>query len=112
METFAVCPQSASLTEKPRLLIARYSDGYEQRAPDGLHPIQQVWQLSFLFKGEAPYQALVAFLRAHQGSRPFRWQPPGETESQLFRCSEWTPQVEPGRVWRIQCTFEQVFDSV
>lgn len=110
METFYFRPQSASLTEKPRLLVARYGDGYEQRAPDGLHAIQQTWQLTFIFKGSTRYQAMTAFLRAHQGSAPFQWHPPGETREQLFRCAEWTPQLEPGHVWRVQCTFEQVFD--
>lgn len=61
----------------PRVLSARFGDGYEQRSEDGIHADLQSWRVSFdpILTSEA--DAIEAFLVQNQcATIPFNWTPP------------------------------------
>lgn len=98
-----------SADETPRILSARFGDGYEQRRPDGINHIVQSWSLAFNCKRVADAQAIRAFLRAHRGVDLFQWAPPDSKEVVLVICRQWSGDAEPGDVRTVSATFERVY---
>lgn len=76
VETFVWAPEvdatgDVSFAE----LRARFGDGYEQRAPDGINTERQTWPLTF--KGPvAEITPIIQFLRRNRHVS-FLWTPPG-----------------------------------
>ncbi len=87
-----------SLNERPRVAATRFGDGYEQRAPDGLNPITQTWQVVHRAIDIAVAEAIVAFLRARlsapAGLEAFEWWPPRQAAALRFTCREWTMNID------------------
>jgi phage-related protein len=70
---------SANLDEEPRVLRAKFGDGYEQRTSDGVNPLQQRWSLGFDNRPKAVIDDLIAFFRAHRGADAFDFPLAGES---------------------------------
>ncbi|VVE78194.1 phage tail protein [Pandoraea sputorum] len=86
---------------------AKFGDGYEQRAADGLNNRRSSYQLTFV--GEAPkIAAILAFLDAHAGARSFFWTPPLRPQA-LFVCEKHSEPVKDGTTYSITATFDQTF---
>lgn len=105
----------AALSEEPRIASTRYGDGYELRAPDGLNPITQKWQLSFKGLDAQVGNDIRGFLRARVnaviGLEPFNWTPLWTTTAIRVVCRGWQrTQVDGYGFSDISATFEQVFE--
>lgn len=105
-----------SLAEEPRISRTKFGDGYEERAPNGLNPIAQRWQLQFRDVDGTVADEIVAFFRARvtavSGIEAFDWTPLWAASAIRVICPSW--QRTQGEVWGqadISCTFEQVFES-
>ena len=61
MTTFTFPPSNASLTEKPRVVVAKFGDGYEQRTAFGLNTNPQSWSLTFANKRASERDAINQF---------------------------------------------------
>lgn len=91
IDTFTWSPRNgpvADITYRSRSV--QYGDGYEQNVDDGINPESQSWPLTFtgLNSDIAP---IIAFLRAHRETRPFKWKNPlGELG--LYRMKDLKPQ--------------------
>lgn len=105
---------STALTEEPRISRTRYGDGYEERAPDGLNPIRQMWSLQFRAVDRQAADDIVAFFRARvgvQGLEAFDWTPLWATVPIRVVCRSWSrTQAEVYTESDINATFEQVFE--
>lgn len=89
MATFTIAPDfGASLTAKPRVNEAGYGDGYTQRLADGINALGEEWQLTFSARTAAERDAILAFLKARNGTEPFDWTSPSGTVGR-FVCPEW-----------------------
>jgi phage-related protein len=62
-------------TVSHRVLSAKFGDGYEQVAADGINPAQQSWPLTFTERSEF-INPLRDFLDRHGSYKPFLWTPP------------------------------------
>ena len=111
MTAFNFPPSSAHLTEKPRVVVTRFGDGYEQRSAFGLHTNPQSWSLTFANRRPAERDAIMGFLRAMGGVAAFDWQPPGEPAPLRFKCAEYSAQIGTDKLWTITATFEQDFGN-
>lgn len=102
---FAVPEVGSSVEHTPRVLIAKFGDGYEQRVPDGINTELQKWTVKFIV--DVPTgQAIHNFLKSLGGSTSFTWTPPNETEIRVV-CRSWRRTI--GAVhWEINTTFEEV----
>ena len=104
-----------ALEEKPRVASTQFGDGYEQRGPDGLHPVRQVWTMKFADVEDAVANDIVAFFRARvtsMGLEAFDWAPlwAGGTKIRVT-CREWSRTA--GERWgesNISATFRQEFE--
>ena len=102
---------STSLSEEPRVRRVAFGDGYEERAPDGLNPIAQEWDLSFNDVAVAGGNAIVAFFRAHQAVTAFDWWPKWAPGPIKVVCTQWSRSLTG--VWDesdIRAHFKQVFE--
>lgn len=105
--TFTWFPDASNELEiEPRVLSAKFGDGYEQRTQVGLNPILEKWSLTFTGL-PAEIKAIDDFLRALGGAQSFIWKNPNEVEGR-FICRSWKSKRERGVKVGLTCTFEQV----
>jgi len=61
---------------KPKVLIATYGDGYEQRVAAGINNTPEVWNLTWKNRTAAEANKIVKFLETQGGITAFDWYPP------------------------------------
>ena len=111
MATFTYTPDfGAELKEVPRVRVAKFGDGYEQRSAEGINAIQEVWSLSFNTRTNAERDAIRAFLRARAGVEAFDWTTPLGTVGKWV-CRDWSVSMRAAGVNDMSFTFEQVFEA-
>lgn len=111
MPTFTYQPSfSPTSTRKPRILSAKFGDGYEQRSADGLHPDLQSWQLSFNNLATTSVDTIEAFFVTAGGVSTFTWTPPRSSTSSQFLCREWKRTPVAPNLDSITATFEETAD--
>jgi phage-related protein len=72
-----------------RLSIAKFGDGYEQRALDGINALKRTWSVAYEYRDQPTIQAMHAYLVAQKAkSFPFLDRGSGETVN-VF-CDKWT----------------------
>jgi phage-related protein len=98
----------AELAKQPRILMADFGDGYQQRAGDGINLIRQMWSLEFR-KVDADADAIDSFLAGQKGYLSFDWTPPKGAAIKAI-CRDWRRQIASPGVSVITATFEQVFE--
>jgi phage-related protein len=103
------------LSEEPVISSTRFGDGYEERAPAGLNPVRQEWNLQFRAIDSEVADAIVAFLRARVsatlGLEAFDWTPLWATTAIRVTCKAWNRSHDetPGES-TVVATFRQVFE--
>jgi len=105
MTTFPYTPKSATLEVAPNLYSAKFGDGYEQAAPQGINYLPQKWSLVF----NSNVSSIKAFLATLGGYQSFHWTPPNASNPLAFVCKSWSEQDTPGGIRTLNCTFEQRF---
>jgi len=105
MTTFPYTPKSATLEVAPNLYSAKFGDGYEQAAPQGINYLPQKWSLVF----NSNVSNVKTFLETLGGYQSFHWTPPNASSPLAFVCKSWSEQDTPGGVRTLNCTFEQRF---
>lgn len=100
---------SAQISRRPRVRVAAFGDGYEQRVADGINTNPQVWSLSFT-NTRAIIDTIEALLIGYGGVTRFTWTPSGMAEIKVV-CREWNRTKVNRRVDSLSATFEQVFES-
>jgi len=109
METFLWRESYGCRAErKPRVLVARFGDGYEQRVAQGLRPVIEVWRIGFDMTDEGDARVIDAFLQRHAGITAFLWNPPDRTDSIRVVCREWTLEHPSFGFSNISAQFEEV----
>src|SRR5262245_34496681 len=98
MDTFVWSPMySTQGKTTPRVLRARFGDGYEQINLDGINALLREWNVVFdpvhANSGTTPtFQQLKNFFESNAGLR-FLWTQPKPFDvegAKLFECAEWT----------------------
>jgi phage-related protein len=92
---------------KLRTLSAKFGDGYEQVAADGINNIEQSWPISILGLA-AEVTPARDFLNARQGYQSFFWTPPLGAPG-YYRCRDYQLQHLGGGAYELTATFEQAF---
>jgi len=62
---------------KPRVLVANYGDGYEQRVAAGINNTPEVWNLTWKNRSAADANKIIGFLETQGGVTAFDWYPTG-----------------------------------
>lgn len=110
MATFTAVPSyNSSLKVKPKILEAKFGDGYEQAVGDGINNKPRAYNLQFNVLDEADADAIEAFFDTNNtATTPFDWTPPIGAAGR-FKCREHDRVFVSGTISDITCTFEEVF---
>lgn len=98
----------AQRNKTPRVLSARFGDGYEQRLADGINTKPAIWNLTFTYDNST-IASIESFLETKGGITSFTWTPHGGSEIKVI-CREWSKSIDSPTTSSIQTTFEQVFE--
>lgn len=64
---------------EPRIRVAKFGDGYDQRSRDGLNTFLPTWKLSFSKRTEADIKQIYYWLISNVADvTPFTWAAPGD----------------------------------
>ncbi|HEY6965907.1 MAG TPA: phage tail protein [Burkholderiales bacterium] len=108
MSDFTYSPDdSPDKDVEPRVLEAKYGDGYAQVVGDGINTLQSKWSVNFT-RDAATIDAIESFLETKAGVTSFTWTPPGGTEIRV-RCKKWRRSLIAFTWHRLQADFERVF---
>ena len=108
IEIFTWCPRIEPTGEVTfRVKTAKFGDGYEQAAQDGINNKSQSWPLTFTGK-EAFIKEIVAFLDKHGGATAFYWTAPLSDQA-LYRCKTYSASPLGAGAYNLTATFEQAF---
>jgi phage-related protein len=106
MADFAYVPAPDYTTRlEPRAIVARFGDGYEQRAGAGVNPLLRVWELTFS-RLTADVDAIDLFLRGKASVTSFTWALPAGGEARVV-CRRWT-RSDSQETAILTATFEEV----
>lgn len=90
-----------------RTKSAKFGDGYEQVAKDGINSKSQSWPLTFTGDKERSRE-IMAFLDQQGGAAAFNWTEP-MGDALLYRCKTYQLRNVSASVWTVSATFEQAF---
>jgi len=110
MATFTAEPSySSSLNLKPKILEAKFGDGYEQAVGDGINNKPRKYSLQFNNLNVVNGDAIETFFDTNDtATTPFDWTPPTGSAGR-FKCKEHSRNYVSGFSSSITCTFEEVF---
>ena len=98
----------AQADTEPRLLEAKFGDGYVQAVPNGINFMPETWDLTFNNLTDATALAIDTFLRAQGGYITFDWKTPRGVLLK-FRCKRWSTVYKEEDQSTVTATFVQVF---
>ena len=108
---WAESPGSTS-ERRPRVVATQFGDGYQQRAADGLNPVQQLWDLVFADCEASKADQIETFLLDGLGWKAFTWTPPRQTVALRWICTSLRRSIgERIDTHTITARFEQVFEA-
>lgn len=99
-----------TLNEEPRVKRARFGDGYEQRAADGINNLDQVWEYTADEVDDVVADDMVAFLRARNGVEAFNYWPMRAGAAIRVQCAKWSRSHTGPGTSSVRATFQQVFE--
>lgn len=111
MATFIWTPDfGAKAAYKPRVRVASFGDGYEQRQGDGLNARSDTWDLTFQNREDLETSDILLFLETRAGVEAFDWIPPNESTSIRVVCREWSKSVDRYNLNSISAQFVRVYE--
>ena len=107
-ETFSWTPQvGMNGTAKYQVLSARFGDGYQQVAADGINNKIESWPVSFTGTKDE-IRPIRDFLDRHAGYQSFYWTPP-LGEKGMYRSFDIPMPPPPREIYTLSTVFEQAF---
>ena len=100
----------------PRVHLAQFGDGYEQRLRDGINSLGQEIQVSFQTRPKAEIDDLVAFFESLAGATKFRFDladsnAGSSTETIKVVCFEWEQRWVYDDYYTLDASFRRVYEA-
>lgn len=110
MATFTFVPSySTSIGQQPKIIEAKFGDGYEQAIFNGINYTPKVWDLQFNNISAASAQSIINFfITNNTATTPFDWTDP-ESVAGKYKCKEWKQTYNAYEARSLTCKFEEVF---
>lgn len=110
MATFTYTPSYSTQVEyKPRILEAKFGDGYEQGIENGINANPRSWSLTFNGVDLTTATNILNFFSGNKTHiTSFDWTPP-DGVSGKFKCKTWRRSYDGSGHATITCTFDEVF---
>lgn len=111
MATFTYTPDYPAQVEyRPRVRVAQFGDGYQQRVADGINTAMDAWSLTFTVRTDTEASAIRDFLAARGGYEAFDWTPPNESTAIRVVCREWSRAFDHTNKNTVTARFERTYE--
>ena len=99
----------------PKLLIARFGDGYEQRIADGINSIQETFSVTFNNRSAAEIDDITGYFSSLKGVTAFTYTIPDEKESGgelalKVVCENYSQNYHHDGYYSVSATFRRVYE--
>ena len=116
--TYATPDKQLTKASTPRVLTAKFGDGYEQRAVDGINNLAETYTLTFKTRPKADIDDIVAFLDSKQNVTKFTLTLPdtnnttrsGERDVKVVS-ETYTTNYEYDDFYTLNLTLRRVFEA-
>ena len=116
--TYATPDKQLTKASTPRVLTAKFGDGYEQRAVDGINNLAETYTLTFKTRPKADIDDIVAFLDSKQNVTKFTLTLPdtnnttrsGERDVKVVT-ETYTTNYEYDDFYTLNLTLRRVFEA-
>lgn len=100
---------SSKSSAQPRVLLAQFGDGYEQRSGDGINTNPKSWPVT-ITRDSATIMTIEALMDQWAGVTAFLWITPRNTVAR-FVCRQYDTTYDDFNKSVFTGTFEQVFEG-
>lgn len=100
----------SSVEAEPRILLAQFGDGYNQRAADGINNVLHRAALSWEILTREEATTLMSFFRERAGWKPIAWQMPGDNEVRKWIAVKWNRTYVDANLDSVTAQFSEVVD--
>ena len=111
--------KSLKRSSKPKIHLATFGDGYEQRLADGINSVKETYSVSFATRPKADIDDIVAFFESKQGVTAFDFTIPdsngsetGGTETTIkVVCDSFDISYDYGDFYSASAKFRRVYEA-
>lgn len=113
----AVVPDKGmSAPYKPRVLSAKFGDGYEQRLRDGINNVERTFSISFKNQPKAIADDIAGYFNSLAGVDNFTFTIPdtnggSNEEAVKVVCDTWSKTYTYDEFYNVTATLREVFES-
>lgn len=106
--------KSLTRKSKPKVHLATFGDGYEQRLADGINSIAEVFNLSFATRTKEEIDDIVGYFESLKGVTAFNFTIPdsnnsGESVVKVV-CDDYSISYDYGDFYSASATFRRVYE--
>ena len=115
--------KSLSRASKPKIHLATFGDGYEQRLADGINSVKEIFTVSFATRPKADIDDIIFFLDSKKGVTAFDFTIPdsnqlsnagdltaGETTIKVV-CDDFSISYDYGDFYSASAKFRRVYEA-
>jgi len=114
---YATPDKTLTRKSKPKVLVSKFGDGYEQRISDGINNISETYNVAFKTREKAFIDDVVDFLDTQAGISKFDFTIPdaktGGTGQQTVKvvCEDYSTNFEYDDYFTLTATFRRVYEA-
>ena len=100
----------------PRVLVAKFGDGYEQRLADGINSIDETFSVTFNNRTAAEIDGITGYFASLKGATSFTYTIPddnavgGELEIKVV-CQNYSQSYHHDGFYSVSATFRRVYEA-
>jgi phage-related protein len=97
----------------PKVLLANFGDGYEQRIPSGINSLGEEYTVTFKTRPKLDIDNMTAFFDTQKGTTNFSFTIPNSAGEKTIKvvCSDYSLSFEYDNFYTIEATFRRVYES-
>jgi len=102
-------------TATPRVQVAKFGDGYEQRLSTGINPLQESYDVGFTNRSRTEADDIIAFFESKKGATNFSFTIPdtnsgGNERTIKVVCDNWSLSYINAEASSVSATFRRVYE--
>lgn len=103
-------------TSSPKVLVAKFGDGYEQRLPNGINSIDETFNATFNNRTKEEIDDITGYLASLKGATSFTYIIPdtngsGNETSIKVVCENYSQVYNYGDFYSAMATFRRVYEA-
>jgi phage-related protein len=109
--------KSLSRSSKPKVHLATFGDGYEQRLADGINSVKETFSVAFQTRTKADIDDIVGYLDSLQGVTAFDFTIPDSNVASPYEttvkvvCDDFSITYDYGDFYSASASFRRVYEA-